>query len=214
MKQLAALLLVASTALVAAPAWRDIPYADLHAAFSRDFVAGAKYARMTRSLEVRDDDFNQADLRLIVATEDGPIEVVIDEDGVVTDFPVSDALLKENPPVRTNAPKGKLAMSIQFSSTVPPTERLSYAIIVEMADEYRELVKRQGFMARMMMPGPKGLRVEFGAGVDAHARIGDETINTDAEGNLTIPLRRGWSRRPPMIEFSSMPTALSLQLDA
>ncbi len=213
MKWLGAVMLCAATAVVATPEWREIPYKDLHEAFSVDPVEGAKYARMTRSLEVRDENFRQEDLQLIVASKAGSIEVEIDDDGTVDNFPVSQALLEENPPVRTNAPKGKLAMAIVFSSTVAPAESVSYAVIVEMADEYRELVKRQGFMARMMMPKPKGLLVEFGPGIDAHARIGDEVISTNAEGTLTIPLRRAWNRKPPRIEFSAMPTGLSLQLD-
>ncbi|MEX0899876.1 MAG: hypothetical protein WD081_04205 [Gammaproteobacteria bacterium] len=213
MKWLGAVLLGVTTAVVPATEWREIPYADLHAVFSRDFVSGAKYARMTRSLVVHDETFRQEDLQLVVAAEAGSIAVVIDEDGVVDNFPVSEALLEENPPVRTNAPKGKLAMTVEFTSTVPPTEQLSYAIVIAMADEYRELVKRQGFVARLMMPKPKGLLVEFGPNVNAHALIGGEVIKTDEDGTLTIPLRRGWNRRPPLIEFSLVPIALSLQLD-
>lgn len=213
MKWVCALALCTMTAVVAAPEWREIPYKDLHGVFSRDLVAGAKYASMTRSLNVRDENFRQEDLRLFVAAEAGPIEVTINADGTVEEFPVSQALLEENPPVRTNAPKGKLAMTMAFSSTVPPAEQLPYAVVVEMTDEYHELVKRQGMMARLMMPKSKGLLVEFGSGVDANARIGDEVINTDPKGTLIIPLRRAWNRRPPLIQFSAMPTRLSLQLD-
>ncbi len=213
MKWVGALALCAMTAAVAAPEWREIPYKDLHEAFSRDFIGDAKYARVTRSLRVQDENFRQEDLRLIVAATAGPIEVAIDADGTVVNFPLSQALLQENPPVRTNAPPGKLAMTMAFNSTVPPAESMPYAVIVEMTDEYNDLVRRRGVMARLMMPKPKGLLVEFGSGVDAHARIGEEVINTNAEGTLTIPLRRAWNRRPPLIQFSAMPTRLSLQLD-
>ena len=207
------LLCALALAAGAAEEWRDIPYADLHEVFSRDLAGGAKYARVRQTLTVNDESFHQADLRLVVAAAAGPIEVTIADDGTVDDFPVSAALLEENPPVRTNAPEDKLMMTIVFSSTVAPAERLPYAVIVEMADEYDALVRRQGLMARMMMPDPKGLVAAFGPGVDAHARVGDEVIEADADGNLTIPLTRKWRRDPPEVEFSTMPLRLTLSLE-
>ena len=68
-------------------------------------------------------------------------------------------------------------------------------------------------LARMMMPDAQGLFVAFGAGVAAHARIGDDVIEADADGNLTIPLKRKWRRALPEVEFSTMPTMLSLRIE-
>ena len=213
-RRLAALILCIVTGpALAAPEWREVPYVDLYEVFSRDFVEGAKYARLWRTFTVDDDAFRLEDLRLVVAAADGPIEVMIADDGRVEDFPVSDALRDENPPVRTNAPAEKLSLAFAFQLTTPPVERLPYATIVEMADEYDHLVRRQGMLARMMMPDAQGLFAAFGAGVAAHARIGDEVIEADADGNLTIPLKRKWRRALPEVAFSAMPTMLSLRIE-
>lgn len=195
----------------AEPEWREFPYAGLYRVFNQQTLDEAKYVRIDRGFTIRDEVLALGDLRVIIMAADGPIELAIAEDGTV-DFPLSDALYAENPAIRTNAPTGVLGARINIVSEAPPQQRFDYALVSEMADEYRELVRKQGMVARLAMPRPKGLRAEFDGDEPAYATIGGERIEADGQGALVIPLRRDWQRAQPPVELSRMPSRLMLEL--
>lgn len=194
--------------------WREIPYTSMYDALSRFEVGDAKYARAELRFEVPEDVLPTGGLRLIIMAADGPVEVELAEDGRAS-FPFTEALRAENPPVRTNAPPGKLSASVRFVSEAPARQAFPYALLLEMVAEYDALVARQGFLARMAAPKPEGLRLEFDPAAPAqatvHARTA-EVIVADGDGVLLIPLRRDWRRTPPEIELSRMPLRMTLAL--
>lgn len=112
---LAAVLLLAAGAAMA-DAWRDIPYERFHRALTMVTpLPDARYVRIRQQVSVPETDMKLEDLRIVVAAASGDIEVPIRPDGGL-DFPISDALLRENPAVRVNAPDGKLSLSIQLDA--------------------------------------------------------------------------------------------------
>lgn len=194
--------------------WREIPYTSMYDALSRFEVGDAKYARAELRFVVPDDVLPADGLRLIIMAADGPVEVELADDGRAA-FPLTEALRAENPPVRTNAPPGKLSVSIAFVSEAPVRQQFSYALLLEMAAEYASLVAQQGFLARMAAPKPDGLLVEFDPASPAAATVRGRTtevLATDEQGTLLIPLRRDWRRAPPEIELSQMPLRMTLAL--
>jgi hypothetical protein len=196
-----------------ADAWRDIPYERIHRALTTlTPLPEARYVQIRQRVAVTDTEMTLADLRIVIAAASGDIEVPITPDGAL-DFPISDALLKENPPVRVNAPEGKLSISLQLDAAAPPAQRFPYAMLEELTAEYGRLVKRQGLMARMAAPKPVGLEVRFPPGEPASATVrGNETttIVADSDGRLVIPSNRKWRAEGAEIELSRMPEALSL----
>jgi hypothetical protein len=150
-----------------------------------------------------------ADVRMVIGAAAGDIEVPIGADGTMQ-FPLIDALVEENPPVRVNVPEGQLAVNLTIGTEIPPAREFPYALVGEIAAEYGRFVKQQGLMARMMAPDMNGVAVVFAAGEAAFATISgpaNETIRADEAGRLVLPLRPEWdgaevlfSRTPQSVE--------------
>lgn len=196
-----------------ADAWRDIPYERFHRALTMVTpLPDARYVRISQRVAVPETEMALEDLRIIVAAGSGDIEVPITPEGGL-DFPISDALLKENPPVRVNAPEGKLSISMQLDAAAPAAQQFPYALVEELTEEYGRLVKLQGMVARMAAPKPVGLEVRFSPGEPASATVrGKEatTIEADDDGRLVIPNNGKWRAERAEVELSRMPETLSL----
>jgi hypothetical protein len=196
-----------------ADTWREIPYERFHRALTMVTpLPDARYVRVSQRLEVEDSAMALEDLRIVVAAAEGDIEVHITPEGAL-DFPISNALLNENPPVRVNAPEGKLSMSMQLDAAAPPAQRFPYALLDELSKEYGRLVKLQGVMARMAAPKPIGLEVQFFPGEPASAIVRGKqttTIEADRDGRLVIPSNRKWRAEGAGVELSRMPETLTL----
>ncbi len=193
--------------------WRTIPYETLHRALtSVKPLEGAQYIHLDQKIAVTAPGMTLDDLRMVIDAEAGEIAVPVDADGTMA-FPLSEALLEENPAVRVNVPDGGLSLNLSIDTTVPPAQRFSYGLVADMAEEFERFTAKQGMMARMMAPDVEGLRVEFGEGARATATIGDEVVAADDEGVLLIPLRKDWARSRPAIVLSRMPAQMRLSFE-
>lgn len=199
----------------AADAWREIPYRKLHEAFTTIApLEDARFIQLRYTVERADADTASEPLRLVIASASGDIEVPVGAEGAV-EFPLSDALLEEDPPVRTNAPEGGLSVGMTIDISAPPTDRFPYALLVDIEDEYSRMVKKQGFMARMLAPKSAGLEIRFAAGEPATATVAGrsgQVLHADDQGRLRIPSRREWRRENPEVVLSRTPDSISLAI--
>lgn len=196
---------------------RTIPYASLHAMFSRIAeLQGGTYFKADARLTSADPAVPTEDLQLVIQSKSGAIRVPIAADGT-TQFPIRADLLAENPPVMTNAAEGKLSLSVSLRVDAPPTQRFRYGLMVAMHDEARAMIAKQGMMARMLAPDFEGLRITFPAGTAATATLetaeGPVRFETDAAHLIRIPDRRKWRREDPFVQLSAMPLEISLDVD-
>jgi len=195
--------------------FRDVPYRSLHEAITAvKPLDDARFIVMKHTLKLSADHMSIEDLRMIVGASGGDLEVEIRPDGSM-DFPVSDALLQENPPVRVNAPAGGLSLSLTIDISAPPARRFSYGLLTEMSDEYDRMVRRQGLMARMAAPKPSGLEIRFAPGEPATAAVGGRhqaAFEADENGRLRIPSRRQWRSENPEVQLSRDPELITLAL--
>lgn len=194
-------------------AFRDIPYRNLHEVITAvKPLDDARFIVMKHTLQVSGDTMTIEDLRMIIGASAGDVEVEIRPDGSM-DFPISDALLQENPPVRVNAPAGGLSLSLTIDISAPPARRFSYGLLTEMSDEYDQIIRRQGLMARMGAPKPSGLEIRFPPGEPATAVVGgrqEATFEADEDGRLRIPSRKQWRSENPEVVLSRDPELISL----
>lgn len=212
-----ALILLLCCAATATAAEREIEYEKLHEMFARvAALQGGRYFHTEAKLESKDAAVPTADITLVVRSKGGDIPVEVADDGR-TEFPLSDALLEENPPVVTNVGEGKLAMNVSTRVEAPPVQRFRYGLLVEMTDEAEAAIATQGMLARMFSPDFEGLQVQFAPGTKASATVesadGAETIAADAQGVVLIPDRRDWRREDPFVQLSALPQRISLRAD-
>src|SRR5688500_11968714 len=123
MKRLATLLIAVATLFPpAAAAERSIPYADMYGMFARVAqLQGGKYLKAAATLSSADPAIATQDITLEIRGRQGAITIPVAADGA-TQFPISDALLEENPPVFTNVPEGKLSMTVAIRVEAPPQQ--------------------------------------------------------------------------------------------
>lgn len=204
---------LAAGAISAQPgSWREVPYQQFHAFLTAvKPVENARYLSVSHAVDVAP-PMTRDELRIVVAASGGDIEVGIGPDGTL-DFPVSEELLEENPPVRVNAPEGALALAMNIAVNAEPALSFPYATLTDMTGEYQQLVRQQGVMARMMAPKPAGLVVVFSPGEPARATVSGRrgaTFEADEDGRVLIPVRREWTRENPEIGLSRMPELITL----
>lgn len=201
----------------AASADRVIPYADLHSMFARlAALQGGTYFKADARLISADPAVPTQDLKLVIQSRSGEIRVPVAADGT-TQFPVRADLLDENPPVLTNAAKGKLQLSVSLRVEAPPAQRFRYGLMIAMQDEAATMIAKQGLMARMLAPDFEGLLISFPAGTTATATLetakGPVSFTADAENRIRIPDRREWQREDPFVQLSAMPVQIALDTD-
>jgi hypothetical protein len=207
------LLLLAPLALAAD---REIPYAEMHKPLAR--LAGipdGKYFRARMRFASNDPAVPTTDIKLVVRSRAGDIAVPIGADGSAA-FPLRDDLLKENPPVVTNVAPGKMQVRVEMSVSAPPEQRFRYELMAAMQDEVKDIIARQGFMARMMTPDFEGLLITFPKGTAATATIEaakPEVLEADAEGRIRIPDRKAWRKENPFVQLSEVPQRIDLEAD-
>ena len=219
MKRIATLLIAVAYLLppAAAAAERSIPYADMYGMFARVAqLQGGKYLKAAATLSSADPAIATKDITLVIRGRAGAIPIPVAADGT-TQFPISDALLAENPPVFTNVPQGKLSMAVSIRVEAPPQQRFRYGLMVEMHDEAKAMIAKQGMLARMLAPDFEGLRIGFAPGSTATATVesadGPEVFRAVAQGNLDIPDRRAWRRENPFVQLSELPLRIALGVD-
>lgn len=208
-------LALAAAAAHGSDAFRDIPYHKLHEVITAvKPLDDARFIVMKHTVRVSGEDMTIEDLRMIIGASSGDMEVEIRPDGGI-DFPISDALLEEDPPVRVNAPAGGLSLSLTINISAPPARRFSYGLLTEMSDEYDQMIRRQGLMARMAAPKPSGLEIRFPPGEPATAVVSgrqEATFEADDDGRLRIPSRKRWHSENPEVRLSRDPELITLAL--
>lgn len=203
--------------LAAAAAERSIPYADMYGMFSRVAqLQGGKYFKATATLTFADPGVATADITLVIRGRQGAIPVPVGADGSI-EFPLRDDLLAENPAVFTNVAQGKLSMSVGIRVEAPPQQRFRYRLMVEMDDEAKAMIAKQGMLARMLAPDFEGLRIRFAKGSRATATVelaaGPQRFEANADGLIEIPDRRAWRSENPFVQLSEMPLGIGLAAD-
>ena len=203
--------------LAVAAAERSIAYADMYGMLSRIAqLQGGKYFKASATLSSADPSVATAEITLVIRGRQGAIPVPVAADGSI-EFPLRDDLLAENPPVFTNVPPGKLSMNVGIRVEAPPQQRFRYGLMVEMHDEAKAMIAKQGMLARMLAPDFEGLQIRFAKGSKATATVestgAHQRFEANAEGLIEIPDRRAWRSANPFVQLSEMPLGIGLGAD-
>ncbi|MFO0027884.1 MAG: hypothetical protein ACK558_03380, partial [Pseudomonadota bacterium] len=152
------------------------PYAVLHAALSPALeVEGDPHLRAVQKIESKLANVAPRDIEVTIDARGGPIRVPVAADGRVA-FPLRDDLLAENPPVRSNQPRGSLTVSVTLALASPRSTRVpvgEFSAALDAADAWlSRLAAAEGGAPPVGRGG--GGRCPPGAGAWATRRGGRE----------------------------------------
>jgi hypothetical protein len=156
-----------------------------------------------------------SNLVVYIDTKSGKLPVKIDSDG---DFsvPMSNDLLAENPWIITNQPRGTMKLDWFVGLVVRRLGTVvSYRPLMQVVRDCADVRERM----RQVFPGaPKakvsGLKLVFGSGTNAtvtiHSQRGDRKLDSDAKGEVLMPLDPDLFDENPLVMISKEPTVVEL----
>jgi predicted regulator of Ras-like GTPase activity (Roadblock/LC7/MglB family) len=186
----------------------QIPYATIHKVMTRLQSVKNPKLRGTVAIQPKGKSTNPQEITLTVQAKSGPIKVPVEKDGEIRSFPMSDALLKENPPVLSNLPKGQSQLVAGLQVVLPDTLTHSYRDLAELLQEANSEMKKQAGMMSMMMPKAKALVVQFrGAGKQTVTIEGNErkVLAADADGSVRLEIEKELVAPNPQVVLSEKP---------
>jgi hypothetical protein len=192
-----------------------VPYASLyHALAPAVIIAGFDRLIARQRIVSRRSDVTPAQIEIQILAASGVVKLRARPDGSI-DFPMSQALLKENPPVESNQPKGSLSLSATMEIKLLPGKDFAYA------DVYASAVQAQKALAQLG-PGMAGRTVraiefEFDAKLGASAELTDQTAEemliADDTGLLIVRIDPRLLDRNARLKFSHVPRAARPHID-
>jgi hypothetical protein len=197
-----------SAGLAAQSAPVGTPYAVLYQvlASSRDI---ARYDRLIaiERIESKLGDVSPDRIMIEIRARTGTLRLRPARDGAV-DFPLTDALLAENPMVVTNQPKGSLTLSVTLGLKLPTSTRLPVRELLAALTQADQLLVRgvDGLKGRV-----RGVELRFAPGSGAALTLrgrGERFLMADHLGRIVLMRDADLSEADAIIDLSRLPTQL------
>jgi cell division protein FtsL len=214
--------LFAAVLLIALPSRAEnqnarLLYAELYQMQRVQAELSDTYTNLVVVLRMEPASTNVATSNLVVYIDakSGKIPVKIDSDG---DFsvPMSNELLAENPWIITNQPRGTMKLDWFVGLVVRRLgTAVSYRPLMQVVRDCADVRERM----RQVFPGaPKakvsGLKLVFSRGTSAtvtiHSQRGDRKLETDAKGEVLMPLDPDLFEENPLVIISKEPAVVEL----
>lgn len=210
---LKALLLSASSAECSS----TFPYAKLYSLYERGTKIHAPNVHPLFVVASKDKSIKPSSISLAILAKSGTIDLRIDRDGEIRGFPMSAELLKENPPVLSNQPKGTLLIGGGIGLDLPDSLTFSYKQLNDLLNQATAEMKRAaGMMLSFMVPRAKGIILEFSTPKNQIVTIGYHSgakiLHVDADGGIALPIEQGSLAENPTVTFSEKPLKASVDM--
>lgn len=203
------LVLLASIALAPAAladeATSITPYATLYQVLSPVLkIATYDHLVAIERIESKNTNVRPDTIRVVIHAKSGAINVPVSPTGEV-EFPVTDALRAENPPVETNQPKGSLALIVNVALRIGDRLRVPWADIEAALGQVREFyAATQGSTA----PGINGVEAHFTPGAAAMLTIegkSERLLMADPGGRIIVTREMASENPGAVLAFSRAP---------
>lgn len=186
-----------------------MPYATIHKVVSRAQQVKHPKVRAVVTLESKTGAAKQKPVAMAIQAKNGPIHVAVSEDGEIRNFPISAELLKENPMVQSNQPKGSSQLRVGLEAVLPDRLSYSYRELAQLLDDANAEMKKQAGMLSVMMPRAKALSFEFGGSGKQTVtikRAEPQVLNADANGAVRLEIDKTLAAEDPQVVVSEKPT--------
>jgi len=189
--------------LLASPAaraeeWREIPYADL----AKMPLALAKvdpqhvFTPALVAKPGKGETALPAGYKLEVKLKDQTVPVSVEADGRVN-MPFRQDWADAGALIRTNQPKGRVVVSLNFISRVPPGVRMSYAQLTEAAPVLERGIEAVAGLMSFMAPEVKTFTLSFDKAPQTLLITlpggTKHSYRTDAKGLIVLPWEPKWA---------------------
>ncbi len=187
-----------------------LPYQKLYEAFQKAATVKSTEVRAVIVVVPKDGAVKPGDVTFTIQAKGGAQKLAVDPDGEIHGFPLSAELLKENPSVVTNQPKGTLNLGGGLAAVLPKGATYSYQQLAALFDAGNAQVKEQAGLLSFVAPAIKSLTFEFFAGggqtLTVASKVGPKTIKADAKGQLVFTLEKVLVAENPAVTLSEPPS--------
>jgi len=168
-----------------------------------------KYPRLIAisKIESKDPSVSPDRIQIEIRSRQGTIRVPIDAQGRV-DFPMSDALVEENPVVASDQPAGSLRVSLAIEVRVPSSAEIAYAVLLQAIEDVESATS--ALSDGETRPVIDGLEFRFQPDSAAHVTVswegGEDFLVADSQGRVFLSRHLSDSRRSAArLHFSTAP---------
>lgn len=184
----------------------QLPYASLHKVVSR--AQQVKHPKLRAVVRLQSKEKSAKAPTLVIQAKSGPINVSVGADGEIRNFPLTPELLKENPPVLSNQPKGSSQLVAAIEVVVPDSSTWSYRELAQLLDAANAEIKKQAGMLSIMAPRAKAFSFHFGGGEKATVtikRAEPQVLTADANGVVRLEIDKPLVAQDPQVVLSDKP---------
>ena len=186
-----------------------MPYSVIYKVVTRAQQVKHPKLRAVVRVEPKAQRTKAKEMTMVIQAKNGPINVAIADHGEIRNFPISDELLKENPPVLSNQPKGSSQLQVGIELVVPDTLTYSGREVAQLLDAANAEIKKQAGMLSFVAPRAKAFSFYFrGGGKQTVTIKGEEpqTLSADANGVVRLEIDKSFAAQDPQVVLSEKPT--------
>lgn len=184
------------------------PYAVLYQALSPALdVEGDPRLRAVQRIESKLPGVRPETIEVVIEARGGAIRVPIAADGRAG-FPLRDDLLAQNPPVRSNQPRGSLTVSVTLALAPPRSTRVPVGDLVDALAAADAWLARKAVAEGLPPPTVRGVELRFppGAGASATLRGASERLLlADGGGRIVLVRDADLADGAREVELSQLP---------
>jgi hypothetical protein len=214
MKSRIASLLLVLALPIAAEDFGSMPYQKLYALFQDASGISAPNIRPIVVVNSTNKEVKPAAITLTIQASNGPIKVAIEPDGEIRAFPMSPELLKENPTVLSNQPKGTLRLRGGLTVQLPDALTYTYAQLDDLLEQANAAIKKQAGTMSRFAPQAKGLIFQFRSPYTQTMTIvsksGSKTLRPDHYGVIALTMDKQTLSENPTVTVSDKPIKVSV----
>ena len=184
-----------------------IPYSAveklLHVAEEANQTKLAVQVRIT-SAKVRSPDMHL----MIQSRSSGAIPVKLGPAGEVVDFPRTEKLRREDPPILTDQPKGTLLVSLRSELPAPEALSFPYARLTDGLAEMKRITKAEAGMLSALAPSPQTVVFVFPKSSAGKAKVEITSAKepkewvADTNGFVKFTVEKSLIKENPQVRLS------------
>ncbi len=206
-------------AVAAAADNASIPYSKLDELWQK--IEQVDTGKLVASAQIvsKNKGIKPAQIRLVIRSATGDIPLRVSAEGYILDFPRTEALRKENPPIEANQPKGSLRLNIGVELAVPPANSFSYSRLTDGIAEAMKLMKAQASAPTSAEPVVKSVIFLFPksgarkATIEILASGRKRLLTADAAGQVRLPIEAALAGENPEVKLSDRPSHLFIDTE-